>query len=221
MNEHLYLLVFANGAREGTEQEINDVLLRETGGSAGATVLLYDTKRLSRVKGNHRYFLKEAIGGAECLYRKKGCAIPEFGAVTYDLKARLDYWNHCKYMAICYLEAETAIENPNAEPVQAALLHQAAEQISLGLIYGFLGCRPNWFELGYLLDLCILFLPKTGEIFPRGSAEEQRRFAVLSLRVEALRYRLAHPGITDIEVLRSRVHAFLGMAGQAVAEKSR
>lgn len=218
--EHLYLLVFAAGALPGLAEEINDRLSQESSGKAKATVLLYDTRRLSRIKGNHRYFLSEAVAGAECLFAAKGYAIPEFGNDGYDPHARLQYWNHCKYMATCCLEAETAIENPNAEPVQAVLLRQAAEQVCLGLIYGFMGCRPNWFELGYLLDLCALFFPEADTLFPRTSPEEQARFAHLSLRMESLRYRLAHPGITDIEVLRSRVHRFLSAAGEAVGQEA-
>jgi len=213
---HLYMLAFAPGISDGAEQAVNEAVGRKTGGSMTVTLLVYNAQRLSRVKGNHRVFLHRVVGGFEPLHVREGYAIPEFGSAVVDEKAKNDYWNHCKYMAVCCLEGETAIENPNAEPVQAVLLHQAAEQVCLGLIYNFLGCRPNYFELGYLIELCALFMPGAFDIFPRASAEEQGRFAVLSLRMESLRYRVGHPSVTDIEVLRSRVHRFLGIATEAV-----
>lgn len=206
---HLYLLVFADAAEDGCEAVVAGLIGKKSEGKVTATVLVYRVAGLARVKGNHRHFLGEVLASGTVIFRKEGYAIPEFVTASPDDKAKMDYWNHCRYMAICCLEAETAIENPNAEPVQAALLHQAAEQVCLGLVYVFLGCRPNYFALGYLLELCELFLPDVADLFPRRSAEEQKRFAVLELRMESLRYRLAHPGITDIEVLRSRVHELL------------
>jgi len=216
---HLYLLVFAAATQPGSMEKIEKAMAKKSAGAITATVLLYQTSKLSRVKGNHRCFLREVTDFGESLYRRTDCIIPEFVTIKLDVSAKKDYWNHCKYMATCCLEAETAIENPNAEPMQAVLLHQATEQICLGLIYAFLGCRPNHYALGYLLDFCELFLPDVTDIFPRQSIEEKARFSKLELRMESLRYRLSHPSITDIEILRSRVHSFLALGEKEAGKK--
>lgn len=210
---HLYLLVFGVATESKT---ITETILKKSEGKITATTLFYESKKLSKIKGNHREFLYRIISKTNCLYRKKEYVIPEFVNIKNDKKAKIDYWNHNKYMVICCLEAENAIENPNGEPVQAILLHQAVEHICLGLIYVFLGCRPNHFGLDHLLDLCALFLPEVDEIFPRFSEEEKLRFNVLSLRMESLRYRISYPSITDIEVLRNRVNNFIDVSALAV-----
>jgi hypothetical protein len=213
---HLYLLAFVPDGGEVDDGMVGEAVAKKSGGLVTATVLVYRGSRLSRVKGNHRVFLDKVVGNSRLVFLKEGYVIPEFGNAVEDKLAKIAYWDHCKYMAVCCLEAESAIENPNAELVQAVLLHQAVEQVCLGLIYMFLGCRPNYFAPGYLLEICVLFMPDVAELFPRSSAEEKARFAHLELRMESLRYRLGHPGITDIEVLRSRVHAFLRAGGERV-----
>lgn len=210
---HLYLLVFGTEAESKT---ITETISKKSEKKVTATVLFYESRKLSKIKGNHRRFLHGVISRTDCLYRKKEYVIPEFANVKDDKKAKINYWNHNKYMVKCFLEAENAIENPNGEPVQAILLHQAVEHICIGLIYVFLGCRPNHFGLDYLLDLCALFLPEVDEIFPRSSEEEKLRFSVLSLRMESLRYRIPYPSITDIEVLRNRVNNLMGISVLAV-----
>jgi hypothetical protein len=218
-SDHLYLLAFVPDGNTADDGVVGEAIAKKSGGCVTATVLLYRESRLARVKGNHQTFLDKIVRGADPLFVKKGYVIPESGNAAENNSAKVAYWNHCKYMAICCLEAETAIENPHAELMQAVLLRQAVELVCLGTIYVQLGCRPNYHELGYLLDLCAICLDEVRDIFPRNTSEESARFAVLSRTMETLRYRADLPSITDIEILRLRAHRFLGAAGNMVEEQ--
>lgn len=213
---HLYLLAFVGAGAGGMAEKIMGLVREKSLGTVTVTLLLYETAKLNRIKGNHRCFIDDVCTKGELVYGREGYRAHRFQSYPApDIKAKEDYWRHCKYMAVCCLEAETAIENPNAEAVQAVLLHQAVEQVALGIIYFYLGCRPGYHGLGYLLDLCALCFPDVGDIFPRYTTEEQRRFSVLSKRMDDLRYRGVPPSITDIEILRARAHRFLNAATEA------
>lgn len=87
------------------------------------------------------------------------------------------------------------MQYPTGELVQEVLLHQAVEQLCLGLINTFLGYRPHYFALGYLFDLCENFSTLTTAIFPRYTMEDKRLFKRLTANLSQLRY--SEPENTD------------------------
>lgn len=186
-----------------------DGVRKESGGSVAVTLALYGAAGLAKIKGNHRWFLARAGGAGRLVFQEEGYAIPEFGSVSPDAAAQKAYWNYCRYTATCCLEAEAAIENPNAEALQAILLGQAVEQVCLGVLYVFWGFRPKCHGLGCLLDWCGLCLDGAPSVFPQNTREERLLLGVLGARMEGLRYRQDPPSITDIEILRARAHRLL------------
>ena len=213
---HFYLLVFAPNVELDKIGVITDKVFKKSEGQLSVTMIVYDTHTLSKIKGNHRAFLHGVITNTECQFKKPNYVLPNNLEAPIDTTAKEKYWSHCKYMAVSYLEAELAIENPNGESVQVVLIHEAVEQICLGLIYVFTGCRPNYYKLDYLIDLCGLFFQEIKTIFPRNSEEEKARFSLLSRDTSSLRYRISSPSITDIEVLRARVNMLLQSSIKAV-----
>lgn len=112
-------------------------------------------------------------------------------------------------MATCYREAENAIENPNGDAVQVSLLHAALEQLCLGLIYVFLGYKPESFGINYLLRVCDVFTTLSGEVFPDRTIEDKRLLKVLGTNWQMIRHQPnLKMSITDVEVLRNRVSRF-------------
>lgn len=97
------------------------------------------------------------------------------------------YWLKCQAVADYYLEAAGSARL-EVERIKIAMLHQAVEQICLGLIRLYSGYAPNTFELRFLLELCEHYTALPAECFPRQGEANWRRFKSLCAPPSMLRH---------------------------------
>jgi hypothetical protein len=211
---HFGLLVFAAEIPQNFIADTTESIRQQSAGTCTVTLLVCETAAI-QCPGQHQWLLHNIMTEGFRLYRRRSRrALLHFTETPGRNTQKIEkYWNQRKYIATCFLEAENAIENPNGDTVQVALMHQALEQLCLGLIYVFLGHRPDNFGLAYLLGLCDVFTPLATEIFPQATEHDQRLLRVLSANHHTLRHKpQKQTSITDVEVLRSRVNDFLDRA---------
>lgn len=212
--QHYTLLVLAESFPQQFVADASETIRQQSSGNITVTLLAYKTVALAQ-PGEHQYLLYHAMTKCMRLYRRKSKRLLlRFNEIPVrDAQQTEREWNSRKYNAICFLEAETAIENPNSNTVQVVLLHTALEQLCMGLVYVFLGHRVDSFGIGYLLRLCDVFTPLAASIFPDYSDEDKRLLKVLSSNNSTLRYQpQVKTSITDVETLRKRVRQFFEQA---------
>jgi hypothetical protein len=202
---HFSLLVVANEARPNAIAEVSDLVYVNSNGMFSVTVLLHSREWINKAPDKYRDFFARVVA-APAVYQAVEWELPaawvgEFGR---DFDAAAKAWEHRQVIIEASLQAENAIEHPAGEQVRAALLHQVAEQVCLGLIEVFMGYRPVHFALGYLFDLCGNFTPLVADIFPRHTTEEKGLFKLLASNPALLRHRSQELSLTDIELLQRR-----------------
>lgn len=212
--QHYTLLLLAESFPQQFIADASETIRQQSSGHITVALLTYKTGAIAQ-PGEHQYFLYHAMTKCLRLYRRKSQrSLLRFNAIPVrDAKQTEGEWNSRKYNAICLLEAETAIENPNSNTVQVVLMHAALEQLCMGLVYVFLGHRADSFGIRYLLRLCDVFTPLAARIFPDYSDEDKRLLKVLNSNNSTLRHQpQVKTSITDVETLRMRVHQFFEKA---------
>jgi len=141
-------------------------------------------------KARQRYFFQNAINRGALFFENWNGKFPFDIALTTGRNADKirKYWQNRTSIALALLEAEFTIDNDNLDELKVSMLHQAVEQLCLGLIFAFLGYRTNHFALGYLFDLCDLFTPLASDFFPRKAKEEAAIFKELGRHASQLRH---------------------------------
>ncbi len=189
-SSHYYLLVFVKTIPNNAQADIAYAISQETQGRCKATPLLHTLKSVRRDKARQRYFFQNAINGGALFFGNWNGKFPFDIALKTERNADKirKYWQNRTFIALALLEAEFTIDNDNVDELKVSMLHQAVEQLCLGLIFVFLGYRPNHFALGYLFDLCDLFTPLASDFFPRKAKEEAAIFKELCRHASQLRH---------------------------------
>jgi len=187
---HYYLLVFVKAIPNNGQADIAYSISQETEGRCKATLLIHTMKSARGDKAGQRYFFQNAINGGTLFFENRNGKFPFDIAIKTERNADKlrKYWQNRTCIALALLEAEFTIDNDNVDELKVSMLHQAVEQLCLGLIFVFLGYRPNHFALGYLFDLCDLFTPLASDFFPRKAKEEAAIFKELGRHASQLRH---------------------------------
>jgi hypothetical protein len=219
--QHYTLLLLADTVPPNFIADMTETICQKFSGVYGVTLLVYPIDDVAR-QGSHSWFLHQVMQKGIRAYRCKSrkTLLGKVQPAFRDPKQLALYWDSRRYMATCFLEAEAAIENPNADTPQVVLMHVAIEHLCLGLIFLFTGYRPSSFGLSYLLRLCAIFTPIAEAIFPQKTKEDKRLLALLSQNIHTLRHRPhTETSVTDVEILRDRTHTFREQATQLAEEK--
>lgn len=187
---HYYLLVFVKTIPDNAQADIAYAISQETQGRCKATLLLHTLKSVRSDKAGQKFFFQNAINGGWLFFENWDEKFPFDNSLATERNAEKlrEYWRNRKIIALALLEAEFTIESDSVDQLKVSMLHQAVEQLCLGLIYVFLGYRPNHFALGYLFDLCDLFTPLASDFFPRKAKEEAVIFKELGRHASQLRH---------------------------------
>lgn len=187
---YYYLLVLVKTIPNNAQADIAYAISHRSGGQCKATLLLHTVKSVRSDKAGQKLFFQNAIGSGALFFENGNgmLALSIAQAPAGDTEKLREYWRNRKIIALALLEAECTIENDSVDQLKVSMLHQAVEQLCLGLIYVFLGYRPNHFALGYLFDLCDLFTPLASDVFPRKAQEEAAIFKELGRHASQLRH---------------------------------
>jgi hypothetical protein len=207
----LYFVAFAGAYRHEAVTHIGNETADRRQTHPAATILAYQTSRLSRIKGNHCNFLCEVLANGRLVYKREGFGIPRFARIPADVAAKVAYWEYCLRNARASLEAGRRAHNGNV--VTAMLLRQAVEMAALGLVYMFMDCRPGPVGVTGLLRLCALFMPETEAVL-----DDDVSGAVWAVTQDTMRYRSTGPDEGALARARAGAHRFLA-AAQAYAEE--
>ncbi|HEY0108856.1 MAG TPA: hypothetical protein VGB67_04455 [Fibrella sp.] len=187
---HACLLVFTNAANPNSALDLANLVREQTRGAVTVTLLVHKPADLATAQPDQQWFLWSVLRNAQRLCLDK-TAIP-YWPHTWDpgrdIKAARAYWLKCEAVAGFHINAAAASEHVDVELVKIALLHQAAEQIALGLISTFMGYTPNQYSLQYLLALCSHFTQLPTTVFPQSTRWQQKRFKQLCAPPSMLRH---------------------------------
>lgn len=181
--DHYDLVVITS---EKATEKASDVQckINDNSGNLYTALLLVHTKQSFQIslKFNNRFFHNLLLYGVP-VYHKKGLttdpALPEYDPSNTSFHCQM-HWHQRYYRGKAFIEAAGSVWDEGEETVVLSLLSQGIEQICLGMIFIFLGYRPNQHSLTHLFDLCANFTTLIDSIFPRNTPEDLRIFKMLS-----------------------------------------
>jgi hypothetical protein len=218
---HYDILVFTARPCPDAGANAADVILQQSKGTFGVTLLLHRVIELGTAYPCRQWFFYNAIrnGRRLCLDTSKVPYLPGHDVPSSDVGSARRYWQKCEGVAGLYMES-AATAQLGIELVKVAMLHTAIEYAALGMIRVFLGYSPNAFSLRFLLGLCGHFTGLPDEMFPQNTDAECSRFKRLCAPPSMLRHwdRLEAPE-ADFDVLYGSCLAFLEKAAVLVNDE--
>lgn len=189
---HLDFLVFSGKATPNAAADVANMVFERSQGAVTVSLLLHKVTELKTKQADMQWFFWSVLrdGHRLCL----DTSAPPYSLSGHvpvrSAKAVREYWLKCEAVAALYIESAAESLRLDVERVKISLLHQAVEQLALGLIRVFLGYAPNYFGLGFLLGLCGHFTDLPSKLFHCGTEERQRRFKLLCAPPSLLRHAL-------------------------------
>jgi hypothetical protein len=187
---HLDLLVFSDAMPYTVSCDISSLISERSGTMITVSLLLHKTSDLATKQTCQQWFYWMVLrrGRRLCINKSDVPYLPDDELPVRDLKALRAYWLKCEAVAAFHLNAATENRHVDVELIKISLLHQAAEQIGLGLIRVFLGYTPNDYRLKFLLELCGHFTALPVQIFPNETPLQQKRYKMLCAPPSMLRH---------------------------------
>ncbi|WP_308990440.1 hypothetical protein QLS71_003015 [Mariniflexile litorale] len=127
-------------------------------------------------------------------------------------------WKH-RMKRAKYLFSIIDVIHEEEEPLsKLAVLHNAMEQICLGLLYVFWEFKPHHYALSYLLHLCSILTSLPNNIFPQKTFGLQRQYYMLCNVSEIMRFKGTNGtndfGLKNVDTVLKRCKQFLKEAHQ-------
>jgi hypothetical protein len=173
-NYHVDLVVFSSAANANTASDIANTIRERTQGKIAVSLLLHKPADLATKQTCQQWFFWSILrdGQRLCLDKQAVPYLPDSAIPQRDTIMLREFWLKCEAVAAFYINTSASSVHIDLELVKIAQLHQAAEQIALGLIRIFLGYTPNHFSLSFLLDLCGHFTALPAVIFQQSIPEQ-------------------------------------------------
>lgn len=187
------------------------------------TLICHDKQSIQdAIAGNNRFFITACSKG-ELIYNYNGLLLPEevpaFIPTQAAAKARKHYQHRFSLSEGFYLGASECLSNWEQYSVAVFMLHQAVEQLCIGLIRIHLAYRSEFHNLNRLLHLCSSFSHLPLQLFTE-TTEDKRLFSILLKSYSAARYQANFVvSEKDATTLCNKVADFTAMATQLCEEK--
>ncbi|MBP0905863.1 hypothetical protein ACFSKN_14965, partial [Mariniflexile gromovii] len=171
-------------------------------------------------------FLTRTLKETPCMYKQDNrlSRYSQYGLMYHVsiYKEIKTIWKHRMERAK-YLLSVIDVIHEDEEPLsKLAVLHNAMEQVCLGLLYVFWEFKPHHYDLSYLLHLCSTFTSLPNNIFPQTTFGLQRQFYMLCNASEIMRFKGTNGtndfGLKDVDKVLKRCKQFLKEAHQ-IGEK--
>ncbi|WP_211224029.1 hypothetical protein [Flavobacterium tegetincola] len=216
---HYYLLVIVPTLPQNATADLAYLIKIQTRGRCTVTLLIHTVRDLRRDKTNQGYFFQQLVFEGVTWFEDWSNTTPLnlADATKSQFKHLEKYWRNRKIILEGLMDAAEAIDQDGSDILKINFLHQALEQLCLGLIHTFLGYRPHHFALGYLLDLCDLFTPIASQFFPRKTKQELNVVEPLFRSIHDVRYlKSLGKRTSQLPTIQQRYLAFYEHASRAV-----
>ena len=213
----LYLLVLTKSTRANASADLSSIISSKTDQRFAATLLVHKTDSLKKAAGDQHYFFSSVVANGELRYQKEGfrCPLNSKKAGARDLSFAEIFMGERKTIGSCFLDAHFERLSRNVSTLDQVMLNLAIEHTCLGLIRVFLGYTPNYFSLGFLIDLCGFFTSLPNQFFPRISEEDKRLFRMINTHPSSMRFNYEwEVNYTDMDFLSGRCSEFMRLAGE-------
>lgn len=223
MQIHWYLLVVTEKIHQGA-CNLQAKLNKDPKLKSQITLLHHTRDSIVKALKNHNQFFAIIIQKSKYLYERPGLkkiTINEgSNEAHYNIKI-YDLWKSRLNNAEAFYEATENILLDHRE-VCTSLIAQSVEQICLGLIYVFMGYKPDTYSLSFLINLCASFEPRFQQFFPRVFEEDEMYFNALTKASSAIKYEGSTSFFHDDmepEYLKRRCLLFIDLAKEVCKNK--
>ncbi|MFD0989795.1 hypothetical protein ACFQ1R_06790 [Mariniflexile jejuense] len=162
-------------------------------------------------------FLTRTIKETPCMYKQDNVLsrYSQYGLMYHVsiYKEIKTIWKH-RMKRAKYLFSVIDVIHDDEEPLsKLAVLHNAMEQICLGLLYVFWEFKPHHYALSYLLHLCSTFTSLPNNIFFQTTFGVQRQYYMLCNASEIIQFKGTNGaydfGLKDVDKVLKRCKQFL------------
>lgn len=167
LQTHYDLLVFTIKSYPNGISEVQDQIAATSDGTYDATIFLHREIHLQQLTQKQQYFFYNIIKPKNLLFQDPNYYYNPLAFInpTIPVNFLVEFWKNKQTTALSFLEAVKGVKKPTASGVVLFNLHQAAEQISLGLIAVYLNYYPTYFHLNYLFNICSHFTEVVANLF--------------------------------------------------------
>jgi len=209
---NFYLLVFEDGLTPNTAHDIAGKIRSKSKGRYTVTLLVHNLTELTTEQADQKYFFDKVMRSGQQVYLNAenqtilNSIIPQHR----NLKPAIEYLHYRNTIANILLEHVADGYDSSYTHLTGILLHHVVEQACLAMIRLFLGYSPNYFSIGYLLEICEHFSPEIANFFPTRTESDLRILKQLSRQPWTLRYSGKDSISTDeMELLEGRCNEFV------------
>ncbi|WP_116786995.1 hypothetical protein [Flavobacterium psychrotrophum] len=208
---NFYLLVFEDGLTPNTAHDLAGKIRSKSKGRYTVTLLIHNVAELETEQADQKYFFHKVISSGQQVYLTEHQ--PIFNSVTpqqRNIAPAIEYLHYRNTIANILLEHVADGYDSSYTHLTGMLLHHVVEQACLAMIRLFLGYSPNYFSIGYLLEICEHFSPEIANFFPTRTESDLRILKQLSRQPWTLRYSGKDMVSTDeMELLEGRCNEFV------------
>jgi len=209
---NFYLLVFEDGLSPNTAHDLAVKIRSKSKGKYTVTLLIHNVTELGTEQADQNYFFDKVISSGQQLYLnpEPQITLNSLTPQQRNLKPAIEYLHYRNTIANILLEHVADGYDSSYTHLTGILLHHVVEQACLAMIRLFLGYSPNYFSIGYLLEICEHFSPEIANFFPTRTESDLRILKQLSRQPWTLRYCGKDIVSTDeMELLEGRCNEFV------------
>jgi len=209
---NFYLLVFEDGLTPNTAHDLAGKIRSKSKGKYTVTLLIHNVAELKTEQADQKYFFHKVISSGQQVYlnTEHQMILNSVTPQQRNVAPAIEYLHYRNTIANILLEHVADGYDSSYTHLTGILLHHVVEQACLAMIRLFLGYSPNYFSIGYLLEICEHFSPEIANFFPTRTDQDLRILKQLSRQPWTLRYSGKDSISTDeMELLEGRCNEFV------------
>lgn len=186
---HFYFLVLNMEHKENAVSLLQSMIRDKFEGKYRVTILNHRARNLRKQNQNQKYFFDTVATNGLLVYNNPLSPVycKTFCAVR-NIECSIKYWENRILAAQQFFGLVKNYSSNDSALIKNALLHQAVEQILVGLIDLFLSYHPNKLSFNYLFSL-MEYIPEVEFPFDFTIEKEKELYQLLSANIEMLKHK--------------------------------
>jgi len=213
---HFYLLVLNMEHKENAVSLLQSLIRDKFEGKYLVTILNHRARNLRKQNQNQKYFFDTVTTNGILVYNNPLSPVycRTFCAVR-NIECSIKYWENRILAAQEFFGLVKNCTSNDLALIKNALLHQAVEQILVGLIDLFLSYHPNKLSFKYLFSL-MEYIPEVEFPFDFTIEKEKELYQLLCANIEMLKHKdMQCDNIEDSKHLEERCSEFFVVVKEA------
>jgi hypothetical protein len=213
---HFYLLVLNMEYKENAVSLLQSLIRDKFEGKYLVTILNHRASNLRKQNQNQKYFFDTVTTNGLLVYNNPLSPVycKTFCAVR-NIECSIKYWENRILAAQEFFGLVKNCTSNDLALIKNALLHQAVEQILVGLIDLFLSYHPNKLSFKYLFSL-MEYIPEVEFPFDFTIEKEKKLYQLLCANIEMLKHKdMQCDNIEDSKDLEERCSEFFVVVKEA------